>query len=475
MTEQEKQQMRARIEANYREAKESVKPATYRISGTNISRSDARKEMAELDKTFLKVQKEYYANKCTNENVMQITTQPFWQSMRLNQNRLKKKGLSCDMDVEVLSPGYSNYNGLIVVEPEGNFICGGCTREIMVQRTFYAGGKPVFHRKNKELNTVSYLKSRVEGDLIACPNCGALGSVASYIDGCDYCGSKFTVHDFEAKVSGFSTEEAKSSQAFSAIRRLALILAALSAILTGLFTYFLFLTAPSDISFSPFSSYIISLVLLGILCLIGLCVLNSEHGYKIMRELPVKQMISDFSPNDFYQNLEYKLRSIHLADSTNGIRTFATIPLDSIIAGYQDVIDCNLLSLTFQKVQESQEQYELTVSADMKLMEYHNQKMDTHCETIVMSLHSRKSNTNKKITALREYQCPNCGSSIDIFEGSICKSCGTAFDYSNYDWMIDCYESKRKRATRPLLISLGLAAIYLILLLIQFILTYLFV
>lgn len=43
--------------------------------------------------------------------------------------------------------------------------------------------------------------------MVICPNCGHEGKLTSYIDGCDACGAKFLVSDFETKVSGFSLEE----------------------------------------------------------------------------------------------------------------------------------------------------------------------------------------------------------------------------------------------------------------------------
>ena len=52
-----------------------------------------------------------------------------------------------------------------------------------------------------------FLKADVQGDMAICPNCGHEGKLSSYIDGCDACGAKFLVSDFETKVSGFSLEE----------------------------------------------------------------------------------------------------------------------------------------------------------------------------------------------------------------------------------------------------------------------------
>lgn len=65
----------------------------------------------------------------------------------------------------------------------------------------------------------NFLKADVQGDMAVCPNCGHEGRLSSYIDGCDACGAKFLVSDFETKVSGFSLEEdAKQKSIFNFIK-----------------------------------------------------------------------------------------------------------------------------------------------------------------------------------------------------------------------------------------------------------------
>ena len=59
------------------------------------------------------------------------------------------------------------------------------------------------------------MKADVQGDMAICPNCGHEGKLSSYIDGCDACGAKFLVSDFETKVSGFSLEEDAQRQSIS--------------------------------------------------------------------------------------------------------------------------------------------------------------------------------------------------------------------------------------------------------------------
>lgn len=43
--------------------------------------------------------------------------------------------------------------------------------------------------------------------MVACPNCGNMGEISSYINGCDYCNSRFQVEDLEEKISSYMITE----------------------------------------------------------------------------------------------------------------------------------------------------------------------------------------------------------------------------------------------------------------------------
>lgn len=81
------------------------------------------------------------------------------------------------------------------------------TKAVKMRRTYYRKGKKIATLKTPEIVEANFLKADVQGDMAICPNCGHEGKLSSYIDGCDACGAKFLVGDFETKVSGFSLEE----------------------------------------------------------------------------------------------------------------------------------------------------------------------------------------------------------------------------------------------------------------------------
>ena len=48
---------------------------------------------------FKDVYSEYYRNKKSDVQLLEYTTQPFWQSMRLSKRRLHEKGLTLEIDM----------------------------------------------------------------------------------------------------------------------------------------------------------------------------------------------------------------------------------------------------------------------------------------------------------------------------------------------------------------------------------------
>lgn len=49
---------------------------------------------------FMKFQREYHNDKVDDQVLMERTTQPFWQSMRLSKHRLASKGLLMDVEIK---------------------------------------------------------------------------------------------------------------------------------------------------------------------------------------------------------------------------------------------------------------------------------------------------------------------------------------------------------------------------------------
>ena len=177
---------------------------------------------------FYEYQQRYYRNEMNDEQLTGITTQPFWQSMRLSKRRLAEKGLTMDVTVkEKVQRNNSKNQDLLAVftllyhiitkgnhftdsadyRKDGANLVENYSGEVTTERTYFYKGKKICRRKDHEICSANVLSTEVDGENASCPNCGNIGKISGFIDGCEYCGSKFTVQDFEPKISAFALEE----------------------------------------------------------------------------------------------------------------------------------------------------------------------------------------------------------------------------------------------------------------------------
>lgn len=166
--------------------------------------NDVRREIEGRTEDFYGELKAFYqGNAKAEQHLMEQTTQSFWQSLCLSGKRLQQRDLTVDMEMqEPVRP--ADYDG---PKKDGYDYTCHRTKAVKMRRTYYRKGKKIATLKTPEIMEAHFLKADVQGDMAICPNCGHEGKLSSYIDGCDACGAKFLVSDFETKVSGFSLEE----------------------------------------------------------------------------------------------------------------------------------------------------------------------------------------------------------------------------------------------------------------------------
>ena len=178
--------------------------------------NDARREIEGRTEDFYGELKAFYqGNAKAEQNLMEQTTQPFWQSLCLSGKRLQQRDLTVDMEMqEPVRP--ADYDG---PKKDGYDYTCHRTKAVKMRRTYYRKGKKIATLKTPEIVEANFLKADVQGDMAICPNCGHEGKLSSYIDGCDACGAKFLVSDFETKVSGFSLERTQGRKAFPTLSK----------------------------------------------------------------------------------------------------------------------------------------------------------------------------------------------------------------------------------------------------------------
>lgn len=441
---------------------------------------DMLSEIKKKENHFWEFWRKFFRGEVTEESLVDEVTQPFWQSAHISKRRLDQKGLL--LDLSIYDDGI---RGPVDTKSDGSNIIGNCSRNVIAERKIYRDGKLIYRKKDKEISHMHFLKSKITEDKAKCPNCGHLGKIATFIDGCDYCGSKYLVKDFETKVSGFSLEEntykKSKSTFFKGLLTLGIatilivvfgiasfiILAgllqagnngkeAIAALLPGLFavTY-----VPA--LFKSLFIFLIIFVFFGI----ALCLLYMRN---IFGEEIVKAVIPNFSAYDFYQNLEYMLRSIHMADDGRQVSSFATFDLGNLVSNYQDVVDCNMTRMSFFNAGKNGSRYVIDAMVTLRLLRYDGKRIKNCYEKVKCRLLGTEAILKNNYFALREYKCPNCGGNINILDGAICKYCETKLDYSKIGWMISDYQIIKKNSNIYRNIKVAMLAIYVAVLAFQF-------
>lgn len=421
-----------------------------------------RREMEEKEADFAQKRKAYYAGRCTEKELTEDATQPFYESMRLSRKRLEKHNLTVDVQTE---EDRSQGRFSLLLNPEmyrgpykdGADYVGMHCHPLKVKRTYYRNGKKLCRQKDYEISRTQFLKSDVEGDMAACPNCGHMGKISSYIDGCDYCDAKFVVSDFETKVSGYTVEENVPKKAQKTFTRMLgimfftsiglVVLGVLAAVLV------LMLLMQGNNGTQAVWSGIVMIIALGMydqlgaifailfwVYLILFIVLIAKTRVQISGENLVKRLIPEFSMQDFLQNLEYQLKNIHLTDNAEAVQPFAHCSLKEVVEEYRNVVDCALCSLTFTSAEQTIEGIRAEATVKMRLSYDTGRKIKTRYEKLKLTMTCSGEALHREKTAIREYKCPGCGSSVDILSGGVCPYCGTHMDYGTFGWVMEKYE-----------------------------------
>lgn len=407
---------------------------------------------------FKKTYSDFMMGNIDDEELAKDTTQPFWQSMYLSKKRLNNKGL--DVDVRFSEEKGNRINTISVVN-DGKNIIGTYKDNIIEEKSFKKDGRTIYDHKGKKMWIGNVIKARDENNMVACPNCGNMGDISSYINGCDYCNSRFQVEDFEEKVSSFvvSDDEKRKVQNISTRCSLGAIIAGIVMIIAMIVSFIVVII--NQVNYKPgnynanatiiFASLITGFpifikVFIGLIIVFVLIavVVNRIRKNEVIEKNEVYyrlKNINGFVPEKFVQNLEYKLRNIHFAEKVEEVSAFASVPVDKIIEKYQDIIECSLYKVKFEDYKSVQGKDIIKLSCIMQISKMINNKIYEEGEKLVIYLSKKSDITEKDFGAIRFISCGNCGSSINILNGGVCEYCGTRLNYADYDWIIDRYYS----------------------------------
>ena len=436
----------------------------------------------ELVNNYPNLQNAYYTGKLSGEKLTNYVTQSFWYSLFHSKKSMDRKGVT----IERCPAGKATTPRIKAKKTSGDINVREYHQKVMERKKVYFGDKCIYNKKTRMLYNTTVIDIESDDKEIVCPSCGAKGPASSFVDGCDFCNTKFVINKSQNKISSFSPRDNTKSKIVRMFVKLLIGLAAIAAILgiaaivsLGISVYFSTVkdwyeqaelkTGVAKVVI--FAMYILPEVLkvlgisLFVFVIVGVILIRSSTR-RIQGEHVVTDLAREIVPEHFAGDLEYKLRSIHYADKQKEVATISTVDLGADIAAYKDVLETSMNQMTFVDAGRCPEGIYVDVEARLNNLRLINGRVKEDIERVRVRMLARHDMKGQSFDSVDCYRCSSCGGSVDLFEGGFCMSCGTPIDYGKYNWLIAGYERLGKapntfKRTRLLLVGI-LATVLLI-------------
>ena len=406
-----------------------------------------------------------------NSALQNHASQILWHTLALQKRRLMKFGLALELKAE--RRAYSSPDRCVRSKRffDGKYNVTDVYEEIDATKTWSGGGKMIHSFRSREVAHYTLLSAReVGGGKVSCPNCGNNATRENLIDGCDYCGTKFTVEDLNNRVAGFGfrpdfeVSESKRDAVKELLYPWHMLLWIMPLFLFGFLLSFVYLWGEYNIILLFFGA-LFSGALLG---LTGYCIgkyslfiavplyiaftagWKSQNRKLMVREKGEKEaeermskIVRGFDPlfslQSFFGGVQNKLFAIHFAENPIQVNAFSECDIRPFLPRYGNVVDIDVQSLSMDSY-EVQNGWQIAwAGARLQLHELRGGKIFGREENVRMQLVKSAACKTQAVCGASVLKCRGCGASLSIMEGKVCSFCGNVLDMKQFDWVITQY------------------------------------
>ena len=420
-----------------------------------------------------------------NSKIQDYATQMLWHCIYLQKKRMEKLGIQIGLESSRLSYSKKSDPVRSTLYFDGRYNVNDVYEEIYSVKTFRHENRNIKKVYNKEVAHYAFLSAKNVGkDEVVCPNCGSLSSRSNLIDGCDFCGTKFTIEDLDNRVAsfGFRRDFEVMEGKREAIKKVIFPWFFFAGGMPFAYIGFLipFISVKNMEMSLPFAIIFFYLqVIIGLLAAVVFSVLgfvfvaismwfivpvvmlfnqffkflNSKLVYrskgKLYSENRMAQKVRKkdplFSIQSFFGGVQNKLYAIHFADKRNQVNAFSDLDLSEYLKKYEKVVDIETLSLSMDLYRVKKGIQIATVRAELLLREFKDNKIKNRKEFLKLQLEKSEHCKTQAVCAPSILKCTKCGSNLSLLEGKICKFCGNELDMKEHDWVITEYSSMQEQ------------------------------
>ena len=366
----------------------------------------------------------------------------------LQHKRIQHKGLT--MDYEIYDRDLSSGAMVGSQWKDAHYESFVCHEQYGVKRTITRNGEKIYSDKKKNIlyTTITDVTSGVHPDneIISCPNCGNVSTIAEVEHGCAYCGTMYKMSDLFPKVTGYffledvgiaGNEHKSGIMRSMLITTICMVLPVLifgkgplgiGKILTSLFMVPLGLLA---------GYFLYSIFMLFRLIIVGSRQSSGKWG-TIGSRKKFEQKMKAYSPEFSFEYFTSKAISlIKAAIYSPNEQELPSYKGASIAPQFKDIIDLNYGgALGLSDFREENGTVLVATDAFFDVLYYEEGKIKNRRETFRAVFRRRIDIPIDMQFSMTRIQCLMCGASFNAVQNKMCPYCGNEYDIESQDWVL---------------------------------------
>lgn len=369
--------------------------------------------------------------------------------LRLQQDRLKKRDVRVDYSFQEIKGKKKNEFLVGWTAKDQRHTLKMAAADFSREVRCYRDHKCLYKEKKDTLfyQVITYLNDDCmqEEELYCCPNCSAISSVKSLLEGCPYCHTKFKITDFFPKVTDFYYSDYEVNYSMLRGSKMLGPLLVAPMMLIGMLRAPSFGAAVQTLLFGlfiiPFSSFLgyFGFALLFLLFCIpyGITRIPKYRGRDSARyrlTALFRGYNPDFSYDYFICKMVSLLKTIVFADDRSNL---AVCEGNVDENAFCDVIDTTYQgALTLNDCQVEGKYCYLDINLYMSNLYDSGRSIQKKNEIYRMKVCKNITKPEDYGFSIRRIQCGGCGGSFDATRIKYCPYCGREYDLKEDDWVV---------------------------------------
>ena len=337
---------------------------------------------------------------------------------RKHEDRLKRFGLN-------IKTKYKSFDNVLERNTDGSKN-DNIPEGVRIRKDYYYKGQ-VIHKETLFDSRIIYkFVFEHEGENQKCPNCGNVGKIEEFTDGCPYCGTHYNM-DYDNKELGSKHYYDLTMKDSGYVVKTLIIDLIVSFIVSLVFI----IQTSRTFTIFDMSKVLLGTVLIGAILFFVFYYMDAAIVLASVRAKKEKlnQEQRDFwnrvsergiTKTCFYNNLNYELRELYYGND------------------YPNIVDYDVIDYNWFKEYGDETGFFVEVNLDIRLVTFDKGKIRSKKDS--KTYRFKRAELDKAMDrGVNIIKCHNCGASIDVTKGE-CEYCNTKCNYLQEWYLVDVDE-----------------------------------